>query len=199
MAYRPWLFALFVYRPLFFLSPLYSNVEKDGKITTLALHAKCFVGDGENLYIGTLNSDQRLAVLNTEVALINRSRKLAGQVERAIRKDASPENSWLVLTDGSGAPQRLVKAVGGDISRRSHRSNSTSAQRCFRYCQSRTISRLLSTLVSCECLARGLHPRAHPSHASRVRRVPFLSLPRKAKPVLYCSGSQPDQSPFQPQ
>ena len=101
----PWLFALFVYRPLFFLSPLYSNVGKYGKITALGLNATSLVVNGENLYIDTLNVDQRSAVLNTEIALINRSRELAVQVEHAAREDTSPESSWFVLADGSGAPQ----------------------------------------------------------------------------------------------
>ena len=91
--------------PLIFPSPSLSNVGKYGKITALALSATSLVVNGENLYIDTFNVDQRSAVLNTEIALINRSRELALQVEHAAREDTSQERSWFVLADGSGAPQ----------------------------------------------------------------------------------------------
>jgi putative cardiolipin synthase len=61
----------------------YPKLEKHAPI--FAIHAKSMVIDGETLFVGTFNFDPRSANLNTG---------LAGQVERNIVRDMSPENSW---------------------------------------------------------------------------------------------------------
>ena len=50
--------------------------------------------DGETHFVGTFNFDPRSANLNTEVGVLMRNAGLAGQVERNIVRDMSPENSW---------------------------------------------------------------------------------------------------------
>jgi cardiolipin synthase C len=75
-----------------------------------ALHAKLFVVDRNELFIGSLNFDARSRRLNTEMGLIIESSELAGQ--EATRFDAMtrPENVYSVaLRPGSKRPgSRLV-------------------------------------------------------------------------------------------
>jgi len=70
----------------------YPKLEKHAPI--FAIHAKSMVIDGETLFVGTFNFDPRSANLNTEVGVLIRNAGLAGQVERNIVRDMSPENSW---------------------------------------------------------------------------------------------------------
>lgn len=61
---------------------------------TFAIHAKTMVIDGETLYVGTFNLDPRSTNLNTEVGVIVKNPKLAGEVEANIEREMSPGNSW---------------------------------------------------------------------------------------------------------
>jgi len=70
----------------------YPKLEKTAPI--FAIHAKTMVIDGETLFVGTFNFDPRSANLNTEVGVLVANPKLAGEVERNIQRDMSPENSW---------------------------------------------------------------------------------------------------------
>jgi len=70
----------------------YPKLEKQAPV--FAIHAKSMVIDGETLFVGTFNFDPRSANLNTEVGVLIRNPVLAGQVERNIVRDMSPENSW---------------------------------------------------------------------------------------------------------
>lgn len=70
----------------------YPKLEKQAPV--FAIHAKSMVIDGETLFVGTFNLDPRSANLNTEVGVLIRNPGLAGQVERNILRDMSPENSW---------------------------------------------------------------------------------------------------------
>lgn len=62
-------------------------------------HAKTLVIDGETLFVGTFNLDPRSANLNTEVGVVVRNPRLAGEVERNILRDMRPENSWNAAED----------------------------------------------------------------------------------------------------
>jgi len=62
-------------------------------------HAKTLVIDGETLFVGTFNLDPRSANLNTEVGVVVRNPRLAGEVERNILRDMRPENSWNTAED----------------------------------------------------------------------------------------------------
>jgi cardiolipin synthase C len=59
-----------------------------------SMHAKTIVIDGEILFIGTFNIDPRAANLNTEEGVIIRDPELAKEVEKRIKMDMLPENSW---------------------------------------------------------------------------------------------------------
>jgi putative cardiolipin synthase len=67
-----------------------------------ALHSKVLVFDRRTAWIGSYNLDPRSARLNTEIALVVRSERLAGELAAAILDDLSPERSWRVrLTTNS--------------------------------------------------------------------------------------------------
>jgi putative cardiolipin synthase len=70
----------------------YPKLEQNSPV--FAIHAKSMVIDGETLFVGTFNLDPRSANLNTEVGVLVRNPVLAGQVERNIARDMSPDNSW---------------------------------------------------------------------------------------------------------
>jgi putative cardiolipin synthase len=70
----------------------YPKLEKNAPV--FAIHAKSMVIDSETLFVGTFNFDPRSANLNTEVGVLIRNPGLAGQVERNILRDMSPDNSW---------------------------------------------------------------------------------------------------------
>lgn len=70
----------------------YPKLEQQAPV--FAIHAKSMVIDNETLFVGTFNFDPRSANLNTEVGVLIRNPGLAGQVERNILRDMSPDNSW---------------------------------------------------------------------------------------------------------
>lgn len=61
-----------------------------------SLHAKVIVFDRERLYIGSANLDPRSASLNTEIAVLVRSPRLAAQMVDFLEEDFSPRRSWRV-------------------------------------------------------------------------------------------------------
>ena len=70
----------------------YEALEKTAPI--FSVHAKTFVIDGENVFIGTFNLDPRSANLNTEVGALIYDPVIATEVEQSIQRDMLPENSW---------------------------------------------------------------------------------------------------------
>ena len=62
--------------------------------STANLHTKAAVLDGEDVLIGSINFDPRSIHLNTEIALIVRSRELAFQVTKFIADGMAPENAY---------------------------------------------------------------------------------------------------------
>jgi putative cardiolipin synthase len=64
--------------------------------TLSSLHTKAIVFDRERLYIGSANLDPRSRNLNTEIAVLVRSRKLAAQMADYLAEDFSPRRSWHV-------------------------------------------------------------------------------------------------------
>ncbi len=61
-----------------------------------SLHAKVLVFDRERLYIGSANLDPRSVSLNTEIAVLVHSPKLAAQMIDYLEEDLSPRRSWRV-------------------------------------------------------------------------------------------------------
>ena len=62
----------------------------------VGLHSKSFVVDGRVAMIGSHNFDPRSEGFNTENGLIVRDEAFARELERLIRRDIEPQNSWVV-------------------------------------------------------------------------------------------------------
>jgi putative cardiolipin synthase len=62
----------------------------------IGLHAKILVLDRRLVFVGTLNTDPRSMVLNTEVSIMIDSPQLAEAILGAFAVDFSPQNSWRV-------------------------------------------------------------------------------------------------------
>ena len=69
------------------------------------LHAKILILDQRLVFVGTINTDPRSMVLNTEVSLMIDSPELASGILAAFAPDFLPENSWRVTLDDKGALQ----------------------------------------------------------------------------------------------
>jgi putative cardiolipin synthase len=61
-----------------------------------SLHTKAIVFDRERVYIGSANLDPRSVKLNTEIAVLVHSPKLATQMADFLAEDFSPHRSWRV-------------------------------------------------------------------------------------------------------
>ena len=66
------------------------------------LHAKILILDQQLVFVGTINTDPRSMVLNTEVSLMIDSPELARGILAAFAPDFLPENSWHVTLDEQG-------------------------------------------------------------------------------------------------
>ena len=64
--------------------------------TLSSLHTKAIVFDRERVYIGSANLDPRSVKLNTEIAVLVHSQKLATQMADYLAEDFSPARSWHV-------------------------------------------------------------------------------------------------------
>jgi len=87
---------IYEYKPYPTIQKLLMTRHKNiqGKQPIFAIHAKSMIIDSEQVFIGTFNLDPRSQHLNTEVGVVIRDRNIATQVEKAIRLDISPANSW---------------------------------------------------------------------------------------------------------
>jgi len=75
-----------------------------------SLHSKAMVFDRERVYIGSANLDPRSVKLNTEIAVLVYSQKLAAQLVDYLEEDFSPRRSWHVQQEQRRVfqPGRLV-------------------------------------------------------------------------------------------
>ena len=69
------------------------------------LHAKILILDRRLVFVGTINTDPRSMVLNTEVSLMIDSPELASGILAAFAPDFQPDNSWQVTLDEQGELQ----------------------------------------------------------------------------------------------
>ena len=69
------------------------------------LHAKILILDRRLVFVGTINTDPRSMVLNTEVSLMIDSPELARGILAAFAPDFLPENSWQVTLNEQGELQ----------------------------------------------------------------------------------------------
>jgi len=74
----------------------------------VGLHAKSFVVDSRIAMIGSHNFDPRSEGFNTENGLIVWDEAFAGTLERLIRKDIEPHNSWVVAMRPDSEQQRTA-------------------------------------------------------------------------------------------
>jgi len=68
----------------------------------LSVHAKMILFDNDKLMVGSLNLDPRSKYLNTEIALLIRSKELAASIMNQFDRDLAPLNSWRVGLDEKG-------------------------------------------------------------------------------------------------
>jgi len=68
----------------------------------MGLHVKAIAVDGDRVLIGSMNLDPRSAAINSEMAVIVESQRLAADVVALIRRDMQPVNSWRVELDAQG-------------------------------------------------------------------------------------------------
>jgi putative cardiolipin synthase len=72
----------------------------------LGLHAKAVVVDRESVFIGSYNFNKAGALLSTETALVISSPELAEEIGTIIEGMMRPENSWRVVLDKPGKPDK---------------------------------------------------------------------------------------------
>jgi len=77
-----------------------------------SLHAKAYVFDDKQIFIGSANFDRRSMHLNTEIGLMIDSADLAKQVTTRFNTIANPANSFvLALEKDHGSPHIVWKSV----------------------------------------------------------------------------------------
>ena len=69
----------------------------------LSIHAKLILFDDDKLMVGSLNLDPRSKYLNTEIALLIRSKELADSIMEQFDLDLATQNSWKVRLDDQGS------------------------------------------------------------------------------------------------
>jgi len=70
-----------------------------GKSSGVSLHAKTIVVDNREVFIGSLNMDQRSKLLNTEMGVIADSPGLAQAISEFFRTATLPSNAYQVAVD----------------------------------------------------------------------------------------------------
>jgi len=78
----------------------------------VGLHAKILILDKRLVFVGTINTDPRSMILNTEVSLMIDSPELAAGILAAFAADFSPDNSWRVELNEAG---ELIWRSGDDV------------------------------------------------------------------------------------
>ena len=79
----------------------------------VGLHTKLLVIDRRYSFVGTINTDPRSMLLNTEVSLLIDSPQVAERILAAFAPDFLPENSWRVQLDEDDGELRWYSADGG--------------------------------------------------------------------------------------
>ncbi len=109
---------------LYEIRSLLGNARGSGESSVLAssghyaLHAKLFVFDRQNLYVGSMNFDERSHRLNTEIGLIIDSPELARQVAARFESIVVPANCYAVglrKDPMGGSPELIWRTREGDL------------------------------------------------------------------------------------
>jgi putative cardiolipin synthase len=75
-----------------------------GTSSGVSLHAKAIVVDRQQVFVGSMNMDQRSKLLNTEMGIIVDSSALAQAVRQFFDTASSPANAYRVSLAGEGLP-----------------------------------------------------------------------------------------------
>jgi putative cardiolipin synthase len=75
-----------------------------GTSSGVSLHAKAIVVDRQQVFVGSMNMDQRSKLLNTEMGIIVDSPALAQAVQQFFDTASSPANAYRVSLVGKGLP-----------------------------------------------------------------------------------------------
>ena len=75
-----------------------------GTSSGVSLHAKAIVVDRQQVFVGSMNMDQRSELLNTEMGIIVDSPALAQAVQQFFDRASSPANAYRVSLVGNGLP-----------------------------------------------------------------------------------------------
>ncbi|HEX5305643.1 MAG TPA: phospholipase D family protein [Dyella sp.] len=70
-----------------------------GKSSGVSLHAKAIVVDSRQVFIGSMNMDERSRLLNTEMGIIVDNAPLAAAVEQFFDDATKPASAWRVVLD----------------------------------------------------------------------------------------------------
>lgn len=84
-----------------------------GKSSGISLHAKTIVVDGREVFIGSLNMDQRSKLLNTEMGVIVDSPGLAQAVNAFFATATAPSNAYRLSSDPSSGQLSWQAEEGG--------------------------------------------------------------------------------------
>lgn len=76
-----------------------------GKSSGVSLHAKAIVVDSRDVFIGSMNMDERSKLLNTEMGIIVDCPPLAEAVERFFDTATEPAKAWRVMLDPTEDPE----------------------------------------------------------------------------------------------
>jgi len=99
-----------------------------------SLHAKVMVIDRELTWVGSFNIDPRSALINTELAVLVRSRSLAEATAQLVEADLSPERAWRLSLDPPGARTGHLSWTGerdGALVRVTHEPGASLLQRLY--------------------------------------------------------------------
>ena len=86
------------------ISAIDANPSLDMPQPRSGLHAKSFVVDGQVSMVGSHNMDPRGEGFNTENGVIIYDESFAAELERSIRKDIKPGNSWVAAMKPAQLP-----------------------------------------------------------------------------------------------
>ncbi|HEX6834696.1 MAG TPA: phospholipase D family protein [Rudaea sp.] len=84
------------------------NVTARGKSAGISLHAKAVVVDAREVFVGSMNLDQRSKLLNTEMGIIVDSPELGQAVMKYFERAMTPENSFRVSLRPNGRSQETI-------------------------------------------------------------------------------------------
>jgi putative cardiolipin synthase len=85
-----------------------NGVLKSPSSGRFSLHAKAWVFDRRQTFIGSANFDGRSLHLNTEIGLMIDSPEIARQVVTRFNAIANPANSFVLALEGEGSGRHLV-------------------------------------------------------------------------------------------